>query len=631
MPVQSRYRRRAILALADAVLLASAMVSAFLFALPSSDPRMGIGFLLPIAALAVVIRTGFMVAGGVYSVDWRRLTTDDLVTLVRALALGTVVFGVAAYLAAALDWIAFLPVRVFILDALLSVFAIVGFRAVLRSSRDLRQARSRSLTTKPVLIVGAGDAGMQVARALREESKHGYEAVGFIDDDPGKQGMVIQGVPVLGVRNDLQRLIRQLEVVELWIAMPSAPGAVIKEAVHQAREAGLRTVKVVPGNSAILTGRVEVEDIRSVQLEELLGRDPVQIDSEKISQWISGRSVLVTGAAGSIGAEICRQVARLGAAKLVMLDQDETGVYDLNREIEPRFPAVEIEQCIGDVRDAGKLDQVFAHSRPDVVFHAAAYKHVPLMEEHPDQAVMTNVMGTKKVAEAARRWCVDRFVLISTDKAVNPSSIMGATKRAAEILIRQIGEGSSTDFIAVRFGNVLGSRGSVVPVFRDQIARGGPVTVTDPEMKRYFMTIPEAVTLVLQAGTIGENGQVLVLDMGEPVKIVDLARQMIQLSGFEPDKEIQIVFTGIRPGEKLFEDILSAEEGTHSTRHDRVFVAQVNGGISAGELMKRTEALEEAVHHGNRKEIVTRLRAIVSTYQPPAITASVPAAAEVAD
>ena len=620
MSLRSRYLRRMRLAAADAGLLASAMVAAFLLALPSSDTRMDAGFLIPIAALTVIVRTGFMASGGVYSVDWRRLTTADLFTLLRALVAGTLVFAVVAYLAAALGWIEVLPPRVFIVDALLSLLAIVGLRAALRSSRDLRQSRSRLGAVKPVLIIGAGDAGMQVARALREEINQNYEAVGFVDDDPGKQGIAIQGVRVRGAIGDLKRIVKELHVVEAWIAMPSAPGAVIKNAVSQAREAGVREVKVVPGNSAILTGRVKVEDIRSVQLEELLGRDPVQIDTEMISRFISGRSVLVTGAAGSIGAEICRQVARLGAATLVMMDQDETGVYDLNREIEPRFPGVQIEPCVGDVRDAGKLDQVFARFGPAVVFHAAAYKHVPLMEEHPDQAVMTNVVGTKLVAEAARRWGVDRFVLISTDKAVNPSSIMGATKRAAEILIRQIGQGSSTDFIAVRFGNVLGSRGSVVPVFRDQIARGGPVTVTDPEMKRYFMTIPEAVTLVLQAGTIGENGQVLVLDMGEPVKIVDLARQMIRLSGFEPDTDIPIVFTGVRPGEKLFEDILSDEEVTSSTLHDRIYVARVNGGLTAEQLAKRAAALEEAVARGNREEIVTRLRAIVSTYQPPSVT-----------
>ncbi|MCH7971189.1 MAG: polysaccharide biosynthesis protein [Chloroflexi bacterium] len=617
IPLRGRLRRRAVLALFDMILLSMSMVGAFL--LVASPEGLGLTtlFMIAVLGIAIVTRTGIMALAGIYSVDWRRLTAFDLATLLRTLVVGTLFFALVAYSAAALGLMDWLPVRVLILDFLLSILLIFGSKAAMRSSRDF-PLRERYASARTVLIVGAGEAGMQVARALREDSDKGFKAVGFIDDDPGKQGLTIQGVRVQGTRSEMEKVVARSQPDEIWIAMPSAPDSVIRETLDLARETGLERIKMVPGNKALLTGVVAVDDMDTVDLEQLLGRETVRIDTPELVDLIRNRTVLVTGASGSIGSEICRQVARLEPSVLLLIDQDETGIYDLHREIAYRYPKVRVKQIVGDVRDAARIDGLFELHRPGVVFHAAAYKHVPLMEDHPDQAVITNVFGTKVVAEAARRWNADKFVLISTDKAVNPMSVMGATKRAAEVTIRHIGEGSTTDFIAVRFGNVLGSRGSVVPVFRDQIARGGPVTVTDPGMVRYFMTIPEAVSLVLQAGTVGENGEVLVLDMGEPVKIVDLARQVIRMSGFEPDRDIPIVFTGIRPGEKLFEDILSAEEGTNSTHYDRIFVANVSDRMTREELRAELDSLEQAATTGHNGELLGCLQRIVPTYTQPA-------------
>jgi FlaA1/EpsC-like NDP-sugar epimerase len=503
--------------------------------------------------------------------------------------------------------------RFLVMDAMLAGVLIGLSRTKARIVREWGYRRQKP-NSRRVLIVGAGDAGAQVARALASEADSGYVAVGFVDDDATKTGTVINRVMVYGTRNDIPRLSLPLGVKEIWIAMPSAPGKAVQDTVRIAREAGIRKVKVVPGFSALMSGEVKLTDLRDVRIEELLGRDPVRIDTASVSSFIEGKTVLVTGAAGSIGSEFCRQVASFNCGLMVVFDQDETGVFNLTRALQAENPALAIEPVVGDVRDAAKINSVFRRHRPHVVFHAAAYKHVPLMEENPDEAIKTNVFGTRNVAAAAKEWGAQKFVLVSTDKAVNPTSIMGATKRAAEVLIRTMGQSGPVSFVAVRFGNVLGSRGSVVPVFQEQIARGGPVTVTDPDMRRYFMTIPEAVLLVLQAGAIGENGQVLVLDMGEPVKILELARQVIRLSGLEPE-DIPIVFTGMRPGEKLFEDILTAEEGTSATNHDRIFTARINDSMTQKHLRRHLAEMERAVASGDDARLISALKVIVPTYQ----------------
>lgn len=441
------------------------------------------------------------------------------------------------------------------------------------------------------LIIGAGDGGAMVARELRG-NKSSYLPVGFIDDDPMKRNATVLGLPVLGTREQIPEVVELYRIDLVVIAMPSVEASVIRETVDICRGTKAE-LKILPGMYQIIDGKVSVSNLRPVQLEDLLRREPVRVDLMEIAGYLGGKTVLVTGAGGSIGSELCRQVAAVGPRKLVFLGHGENSIHNIWLELKDKFPELNLAIEIADVRDKPRVDLVFQMHRPEVVFHAAAHKHVPLMELHPAEAVKTNIFGTRNLAQAAGRYGTKRFLLISTDKAVNPSSVMGATKRFAELIITRENMVSDTIFAAVRFGNVLGSNGSVVPLFERQIAKGGPVTVTHPEMKRYFMTIPEAVQLVIQAGAMAKGGEVFVLDMGEPVKIVDLARDMIKLSGLEPDKDIQIQFTGIRPGEKLFEELLTAEEGSSATKHRRIFTARPS--------LVDVAALEEELANLSRK------------------------------
>ncbi|NLW07823.1 MAG: polysaccharide biosynthesis protein, partial [Clostridia bacterium] len=428
------------------------------------------------------------------------------------------------------------------------------------------------------LIVGAGDAGAMVAREFRNYvsgNGNGGEAlpIGFVDDDPGKQGTRLYGLPVLGTREDIPRLVEEYNVAEIIIAMPSVKGRVVREIVEICQGTGAK-LRTLPGIYDILEGKIKVDPIREVQVEDILGREPVEVDLESIAGYLSGKVVLVTGAGGSIGSELCRQVVSFEPQLLILLDQAENNVYEIHQELSALVDGDRLVQAVVDVKDETAIEQVFRGYRPAVVFHAAAHKHVPLMEYNPAEAIKNNVLGTRVVARAADKHGARAFIFVSTDKAVNPTSIMGASKRLAEMVVQEMAWQSKTRFAAVRFGNVLGSRGSVVPLFQRQIAAGGPVTVTHPEMTRYFMTIPEAAQLVIQAGALTRGGEIFVLDMGEPVKIVDLARSMIILSGFVPGEDIEITFTGIRPGEKLYEELLTASEGVNATSHERIFIAR---------------------------------------------------------
>ncbi len=421
---------------------------------------------------------------------------------------------------------------------------------------------------------------------------------------------------MLGKRTEIPQLAEKYEVEELLIAMPSVASRVIRETVDLGRRAGLKQIKILPGFHELISGRVGLADIREVQLEDLLGREPVHIAVREIESYLKDKVVLVTGAAGSIGSELCRQIAKFNPKELFALDQDETGLFYIENELREKFSDLKLHAIIADIRDQPKIERIFSQVRPQVIFHAAAYKHVPLMELHPDEAVKNNIFGTLVVAEAAQKWGAEKFVLISTDKAVNPTSVMGATKRVAEMLIQALNCHGKTQFTAVRFGNVLGSRGSVIPVFQEQIKRGGPVTVTHGDMKRYFMITSEAVLLVLQAGAMGQGGEVFILHMGEPVRIEDLAREMIRLSGYEPDKDIPIVFTGQRPGEKLFEELLTSEEGTIATRHEKIFVAKLTSQVPEELLQKHLKRLEALVGQNAKEEIIRLLQGMVPTYRP---------------
>jgi len=410
--------------------------------------------------------------------------------------------------------------------------------------------------------------------------------------------------------------VRKYKVKDVLIAVPSANARTIREIVEAARRAGVNSLKILPSLSDLLSGRVSLTNLRDLSVEDLLGREQVEINTESIEDYIKGKVVVVTGAAGSIGSELSFQIAKFRPSKVLLIDLDETRLFHLRMKFEETFPAIPLYFYVADVRDRMKMEKIFATHLPNVVFHAAAYKHVPIMEENADEAVKNNVFGTLSIAETSLASGTEKFVLISTDKAVNPTSVMGATKRVAEMIVLKLNERGITKFVAVRFGNVLGSRGSVTAIFQEQIKKGGPVTVTHPEMKRYFMSVTEAVLLVLQAGSMGKGGEVFVLDMGEPVKIIDLAREAIRLSGFEPDRDIPIVFTGIRPGEKLFEELLTAEEGTERTENKNIFKAKLSFELQNGEFTENLMRLEALSKVGDTEGIVEVLKRMIPTFAP---------------
>ena len=417
---------------------------------------------------------------------------------------------------------------------------------------------------KRIMIVGAGTSGSVILKEMTTSSLVNGCVVCFVDDDRNKAGKFLNGVPVAGNRNDIPRLAEEYKIDEIYIAIPSASARERKAIIEICRETGCQ-VKILPGIYQLINGEVSIAKLRNVEIEDLLGRDPIRVNLDEIMGYVSGKVVLVTGGGGSIGSELCRQVASHNPKQLIIFDIYENNAYDIQLELKEKYPDLDLVVLIGSVRNTHRIETVFEKYRPDIVYHAAAHKHVPLMEDSPNEAIKNNVFGTYKTAKAADKYGTKRFVLISTDKAVNPTNIMGASKRMCEMVVQMMNARSKTDFVAVRFGNVLGSNGSVIPLFKKQIEQGGPVTVTHPDIIRYFMTIPEAVSLVLQAGAYAKGGEIFVLDMGEPMKILDLAKNLIRLSGYTPDVDIPIVFTGLRPGEKLYEELLMNEEGMQDT------------------------------------------------------------------
>jgi FlaA1/EpsC-like NDP-sugar epimerase len=462
-----------------------------------------------------------------------------------------------------------------------------------------------------VLIVGAGAAGGMIAKELHANPQLGMIPVGFVDDDSSKHRHVLHNTRVLGPLAKLPEIVDRCSVDEVVIAMPSAPGRVVREVFRMAERAAVRT-RTVPGIYEILSGRKSVNALRQIQIEDLLRREPTESNLHQVSSLVTGRRVLVTGAGGSIGSELCRQLAQLDPAELIVLGRGENSIFELLTDLRRLFPDLPVEPVIADVRDSARLTKVFENCRPYSVFHAAAHKHVPLMECNVGEAVLNNVLGTRNVVTLAARFRTEHFVLISTDKAVRPTSVMGATKRLAEMIVHTVAEQSQRRFVSVRFGNVLGSRGSVVPTFLRQIAAGGPVTIKHPEMRRYFMTIPEAVQLVLQSAALGRGSEVFVLDMGEPVRIVDLARDLIRLSGFEVDGDIDIRFTGVRPGEKLYEELFFSADHACPTSHPKILRAKDSDFRSDDVLV---ETLIESARKNVREDELRRLlRAIVPEF-----------------
>lgn len=468
---------------------------------------------------------------------------------------------------------------------------------------------------KNVLIIGAGSGGALVSSEYKRFPHLRKRVVGFIDDDKQKLGTYINGIKVYGNRDEIVSVAKAKNVDEIIIAIASIKEGVLKGIVEKCKEAKAQ-VKIMPGVAEMIDGKFSINKIRDVDVEDLLGRESINLDYDGISDYIKGKTVLVTGGGGSIGSELCRQIAKFNPKKLVIFDIYENNAYDIQNELKRNYPNLSLTTLIGSVRDKGRLEEVFSIYSPQVVFHAAAHKHVPLMEDSPAEAIKNNVVGTFNVANIASYHNVEKFVLISTDKAVNPTNVMGATKRMCEMIIQSLNNVSKTEFVAVRFGNVLGSNGSVVPLFKKQIANGGPVTLTHKDIVRYFMTIPEASQLVLQAGAYAEGGEIFVLDMGEPVRIYDLAENLIKLSGFEPNKDIDIKITGLRPGEKLYEELLMSEEGLTETKHEKIFIGKP-GDFDLGDVKDKIDELLRIAISGNEIILRDRLKEFVPTYREP--------------
>jgi len=605
--------------LADLGVIGLSLYLAYLVRFDGSIPGRYLGTLVLTIPLAIVVKMLPLVVLRAYGFSWRYVGLREVASALLAATIGSAAFAASFYLLRDVQVLGLVPRSVLAIDY---AFCVIGVSAVRLAGRLASLARPKERRRgedagRRALVVGAGDAGTSLVRSLQEGRPSPYVPVGFLDDDRGKWGLVIHGVRVLGGRAQLRQAAESSKAQAVLIAVPSTAGALVGETVAGAREAGIQDVRILPPLSELYGGAPRAAELREVTPEDVLRRAPVEIDTTEIEELVRGKAVLVTGAAGSIGSELCRQILRFGGAPLICVDCDETGMFHLERDLGRRFPEAAISFEIGDVRDRGRVHDVLGRGRPELVFHAAAYKHVPLMERAPSEAVKTNVFGTRCVIEEARAAGVASFVLISTDKAVNPCSIMGATKRVAELVVHAQNRAGPTRCVAVRFGNVLGSRGSVLPIFEEQIRSGGPVTITDPEMHRYFMVTSEAVQLVLQAATMGQGGEVFVLDMGEPVAILDLARDLIRAHGLRPDADIPIVYSGIRPGERLFEELLTAEEGTDATTHAKVFVARLSSGWEGAELVEGLERLRAAAESGDEAGIVAGLRELLPSFRAP--------------
>jgi FlaA1/EpsC-like NDP-sugar epimerase len=545
---------------------------------------------------------------GLYRGIWRYASVADLRRIVMAVLL-------AATLIPLVLWMfrinAVVPRSVLIIDPILLLLAMGGNRLIYRLWKEQGLFRTIQLQGSPVLVLGAGEAGVGLSKELLRSRE--WHQVGFLDDDADKQGRVLNGFKVLGKLESLPHWAERFGVTQVIVALPSATHQVRKHAIELASLNGIK-VLTVPSFDDLLSGKIEISQLRAVELDDLLGRDPVQLDDAGLLGQLSNKVVLVTGAGGSIGSELCRQVARFSPKKLVLFEASEFALYNIEQELNIKFPQIDVVYLAGDVRDDVRLEQVFGEYKPSVVFHAAAYKHVPLMERHNAwQAVRNNVFGTWRVASCAQKYGAEKFVLISTDKAVNPTNVMGTTKRLAEIVCQGLQRTDGTRFVIVRFGNVLGSNGSVIPKFREQISKGGPITVTHPEITRYFMSIPEAAQLVMQAGYMGKGGKIFVLNMGEPVKIVDLAKDLIRLSGLS-EEDIKIEFTGLRPGEKLYEELLADTEHTLTTPHPKLRIAQARV-VSTDELQTMLNWVSSAANVSD-EDVRQQMRQWVPEYTP---------------
>ena len=597
-----------------ALSLAAAYVIRFEGAIPANFLKQ-IPVLLP---YIIIARSLSFQAFSVYRIAWRYISIHDAFRIFKAILPVTALLVLVRYLAPSPLALLRIPISIIALEFLLVTLGTAGIRMVRRVLVEMAQrdtlTRRRAGTAKRVLLVGAGDAGNMVAKELGLRTDLGLEVAGFVDDNPNKVDSVIQGIRILGGTAQIPEIVRQANIDEVIITIVNASSREIRRIVELCEEAGVK-VRIVPGLFEMLDDRVKITKVREINIDDLLGRSVVDIEAHQpdVEKHYRGKRILVTGAGGSIGSELCRQLCTYWPKELILIDKDENSIFEIDSELGSNAKGLRVTPIISNIKNAKRLETIFASFMPDVVFHAAAHKHVPLMECNVSEAVLNNVQGTMNLARAADRHGVERFISISSDKAVNPTSVMGATKKIGEIVVQDLAARSATKFTCVRFGNVLGSRGSVVPLFQRQIARGGPVTVTHPDVERYFMSLGEAVALIIQAGSIGANGEIFVLDMGNMVKINDLARDLIRLSGFK-DGDIEIKYTGLRPGEKLFEEILIDKERNKVTQFDKIFVAPPVE-YAGGDLEKRLEDLITDAEKGQDAEIIRHFRDMGIGYQ----------------
>jgi len=629
-----RISRRALLFGGDLFLIVVSVLGSYVL-------RLELGglffFYLPSAfwmiAVALLIKPFIYHLFGLYRRLWAYASTQELMLITVAVTAASVLVSLVMVGLRAMQAFIGLPRAVLAIDWLLSVIFVGGLRFALRLLAESRSTAANGLTRRRsghssrVLIVGAGDAGALVVREMQKNPQLDLSPVCYLDDDPEKQKQQIHGVPVVGTLNDLGKIVTLRRIEEVIIAIPSAPGQVIRQIADVCRSKNV-SFRTMPGIYELIGGKVNVSRLREVEITDLLRRETALIDDRLVGMSLGGKRVMVTGAGGSIGRELCRQVARWGPSVLILLGHGENSIFDALVELESSYPSLPLHPVVADVRDIDRLNNIFDNFQPQVIFHAAAHKHVPLMEVNVEEAITNNVLGTRNVVEVCLNYDVERLVMISTDKAIRPTSVMGATKRIAELLVLNAAQHSRGAYSVVRFGNVLGSRGSVVPRFKQQIAQGGPVTVTHPDMERYFMTVPEAVHLVLQAASMGEGGEVFVLRMGQQVRILDLAEDLIRLSGLEPGKDIEIVFTGIRPGEKLSEDLWDSWAHFEATPHPDIVLLAEEDILDDRELERAVGELIHLAREGYSSSIMRRLDrlipgAAVSSTPPPELTSVV--------
>ena len=603
--------RANLLMLMDAVLVALSVLLAYYLRFDGDFTSVPPGFeepILHITIIACIVKILSFILLKLYSSLWQYAGIYELSSVVGASFVSNTIILSYIFLTQMK-----VPRSIFIITFFTDIFLIGGVRFTYRIFRRIVKGELiRIRNCRRVLIIGGGEAGAIIIKEMLQHSELKSSPVAIIDDDGAKHGRKISGVPIVGSKKDIENVVERMKIDEIIIAIPSATHRVIQEIYDGCSKTSCK-VKILPSVSQLIDESVIIQKIRDVNIEDLLGREPVSFDEKEIATYIGGKRILVTGGGGSIGSELCRQIALYNPEQLIILDNNENNAFEIQNELLENHPDLDQVVLIANIREKPRIDSIFKEYRPQVVFHAAAHKHVPLMEANPTEAIKNNVFGTLNVAECADKYRAKRFVLISTDKAVNPTNIMGATKRIAEMIIQALNRHGRTEFVAVRFGNVLGSNGSVIPLFKKQIEQGGPVTVTHPDILRYFMTIPEAVQLVLQAGAMAEGGEIFVLDMGEPVRIYDLAKNLIKLSGFEPDVDIKIEFTGLRPGEKLYEELLLAEEGLAATGNNKIFVAQPIG--TDLELLRRQlENLKEIIASSSQS-ITEYIGHMVPTYK----------------